>query len=661
MKGLRIRLQERKVAERRELPVRSGGKILLASSALLVSGCASVPGNTPVQTTSGSMPGTTLQGRVHGGQQPISGAHLYVYAANTSGYGGQSISMLTSGTGRTSDGTNYYVTTQSDGSFSITSDYNCPSANSQVYLYSVGGNPGVGGGANLGAGLLAALGTCSSLSSTMFIVVNEVSTVAAAYAFAGFATDATHVSSSNSAQAETGIANAFAAASNLDNLATGIARATTPAGDGTAPQAEINTLGNILAACVNSTGPSSGPCSTLFANAKNGSLAPSDTATAAINIAHNPGANLDNLYGLHVAMAPFQPDLSAEPNDFAVSIIYTGGGLDGTGYQAPNGIAVDGYGNVWVANFQSSSITELSPTGSILSGTNGYSAAGLDEPTSLAIDIYGNVWAANYNGDSVSEFNSSGTKISGPPGFTGSGLNRPYGIAFDNLSHVWIANIGGNNLSEFTSSGIALSGVSGFPVGSLVGPAGIASDSSGNIWAANYLASTSSITESDPTGGQSADPSGFTGGGLNSPYAIAIDATGNVWVTNQGGNGSLSEFSSAGTALSGTNGYINGGLSDPKGLAVDGLGNIWVANFTSNNFSGAISEFNSSGSPITGSNGYVGNGVSQPYGIAIDLSGNVWVANDNGTSSVTEFIGAAAPVVTPLAAGVQYNELGKRP
>ena len=129
--------------------------------------------------------------------------------------------------------------------------------------------------------------------------MNEVSTVAAAYAMAGFATDATHVGSSGTALALTGIANAFANAANLETLGTGVALATTPAGNGTVPQAEINTLGNILAACVNSTGgdgpPSLRRATTLFTNALSsgttGTL-PTDTATAAINIAHNPGVNV---------------------------------------------------------------------------------------------------------------------------------------------------------------------------------------------------------------------------------------------------------------------------------------------------------------------------------------------------------------------------------
>jgi hypothetical protein len=46
--------------------------------------------------------------------------------------------------------------------------------------------------------------------------------------------------------------------------------------------------------------------------------------------------------------------------------------------------------------------------------------------------------------------------------------------------------------------------------------------------------------------------------------------------------------------------------------------------------------------------------------LAIDGSGDVWVTN-NGNSTVSEFIGAAVPVVTPLAVGVKNNTLGTRP
>jgi hypothetical protein len=130
--------------------------------------------------------------------------------------------------------------------------------------------------------------------------MNEVSTIATAYALAGFATDAVHVSSSGTTLGLQGLANAFANVPNLETLGTGVATTSNVAGTGTVPQLEINTLANILASCVNSTGTVSGPtnptaCYTLFTNALSGGasgLQPTDTATAAINIAHYPGINV---------------------------------------------------------------------------------------------------------------------------------------------------------------------------------------------------------------------------------------------------------------------------------------------------------------------------------------------------------------------------------
>ena len=205
-------------------------------------------------------------------------------------------------------------------------------------------------------------------SASEYIVVNEVSTVATAFALAGFATDTTHISSSSSALATMGMADAFNSITNLETL-TGFALATTPAGNGTVPQSEIDTLANILAACVNTNGSTAptDPCGELFSYTTIGSTVPSDTAMAAINLAHNPGANIAGLCALQAANGPFQPSLPCAspdnlPNDFTIAINYTGGGLDGSGF-APEGIAIDGLGNVWVPNYASSSVSELSPLG----------------------------------------------------------------------------------------------------------------------------------------------------------------------------------------------------------------------------------------------------------------------------------------------------------
>jgi DNA-binding beta-propeller fold protein YncE len=106
-------------------------------------------------------------------------------------------------------------------------------------------------------------------------------------------------------------------------------------------------------------------------------------------------------------------------------------------------------------------------------------------------------------------------------------------------------------------------------------------------------------------------------------------------------------------------GFTGGGIDDPYGLAIDGLGNVWTANYGGN--SNSVSEFSNVGAAISGTNGYVSNGLLFPYAVAIDPSGNVWVASDNTNGPLTEFVGAAAPVVTPLAAGAAYQELGTRP
>ena len=610
-----------------------------------------MPGITPAGTTRNSIAGTALQGKVRGGQNPISGAHVYLYAVNNTGYAGPgiaassanaSVSLLSAATGNPADGNgNYYVITASDGSFSINGDYTCSSATPTTYLLAVGGNPGSGN--NPAATLLAGLGDCtgSGFAST-YAVDNEVSTIAAAYALAGIMTDPTHVSTSGSALALT--EKKGRALGNLYTQSTGVALAATPAGSGTVPQSEINTLANILAACINSTGPAFTPCATLFSNAMNGSTAPTDTATAAINIAHNPGANIANLFGLQTATSPFQPDLAGAPNDFTIAINFTGGGA----FFNPGLIAIDGSGNIWVANNGKNgsgvyNIAELSAGGAAPSGTTGYTGGGLDKPFGIAIDSSGNIWIANKLGNSISEFNSSGTPNPSSP-FTGGGLSAPFGTAIDQSGNLWIANNNTGSISEFNSSGGAISGSSGIAAGGLNDPLDIGIDVSGNVWVTNDNAD--SISEFNSSGVANIN-SPFTGGGVNFPGGIAIDGSGNVWTGNS--TNSISEFNSAGAAISGSSGYTGGGLSTPKGVAVDGAGNVWVVNNSGN----SISEFTSSGVAITGASGYTGGLLNAPNLPAIDGAGNLWVANGaDGADSITEFVGVASPVVTPIVANL---------
>ena len=466
-------------------------------------------------------PAVKLTGSVHGGQQPIVGAHVYLFAANNTGYGQPSVSLLNAASTGASDSLGAYVLTDANGGFSITGDYSC-TPDTQVYLYTLGGNPGAG--VNSAAALLAALGNCPSsgsfLASIPFIQVNEVTTIAAAYAMSGFATDATHVSSSGTPQALIGIANAFANAANLADISSGNALTVTPAGNGTVPQAEINALGNILAACVNSTGPGSIPCSTLLSNTLSGGTSgttPSDTATAAINIAHNPGANVQTLSDLSTPTSPFQPTPFRAFTDFTVGISFADPSLNAVG-----SIAIDGSGSVWTFNASSSGsnwVAKLSPLGSVLSGANGYlvgSDVVFPAGQKLAIDQNGNAWLTGST--YIYRISGSGTVSAFQPD-EGSAY---YGIAIDGSGNVWTNSTSGTpNLVELSPGGTDLHFTSASPIGS----GALAIDASGIVWTAG---GANSLFGTSITSGTNVNVTGSFPGFIG----LAIDSIGNILATS---------------------------------------------------------------------------------------------------------------------------------
>lgn len=633
-------------------PVRLLPACALLSAAMcpFLTGC----GSNPTFDVSEESQGVPLQGMLHGGQSPISGASIYLMAANTTGYGASSVSLLKSGSGPDANG-DYYVVTDSNGNFNISGDYTCTSGQ-QVYVLAEGGNPGLTTGTNNSAiRQMALLGSCPAsgtfVGTVSYIYIDEVSTVAAAYSLAGFATDSLHVSSSGTAAAKAGVANAFATSASLVSLASGSAYATTPAitgyagslsANGTVPQQNINTLANILAMCVNTSSPTSSQCAALFADAKSvtGTQA-TNVADAAIYLAHNPNANgnVTALYNIMTGTQPFSPYLSAAPNDWTLQITYS------TPTTAnPGRIAIDGSGNVWIPDYTKNTITELSPAGAVLSGTAGYTH-GVDHPISVGVDAHGNIWCVDDSDSNLSEFSSSGaasTQIN-----TGSDTN--YGVAFDSNGYIWVSGNGG--ILAFSSTGTSEASFTG-----TVEEASVATDSSGTIWSVSYGSNSLvhyTSTTSDTTYAVN----------LKTPSSLAIDSSGNVWISNYGNN-SLGKF------ITSTHVYSTvsvGGIDEPIGVAVDGLGYIFVGNYN-----GTISEVNSSGTAVSGTNGFetaayklwTGNenamfaSIFPAYGIfgvSVDGSGNLWTSDLDG--GIYEFVGLANPVVTPLT----YTKLGVRP
>jgi hypothetical protein len=413
---------------------------------------------------------TAPHGEVFGGQQPVSGMTLQLYAAGSSGYGSAATPLFSPAT-----------TTSASGSFSFPT-YHCPSASTQVYLVGTGGDPVAGntGGntaSNPNLGLMVALGSCGNLNSGTHIHMNELTTVAAVWALAPFmsGTTTSYLNIGTSSTNATGLQLAFEGSSEVVNTSSGTFPGNLPTG-ATLPTSELNTLADLLEACINSKGGTandgSTSCGSLFGLAPNaaGTAYPTDTITAAMNIAQNPARSTTQLIGLVPGTPAFEPTLPAAPNAWTVAIQYTGGGLN-----QPTAIAADQSGNIWVGNSGGAVVSLFDNLGNSKLGTTGTALGGT--PGGVAIDLSGNAWITASN-NSVYELNSSGTNTST---LSGNGLNLPTGIAIDPSGVIWVTNSGNgaNSMSAFTGAGGTLNG-SPFTGAGIVSPAGIAINASAN-------------------------------------------------------------------------------------------------------------------------------------------------------------------------------------
>ena len=613
--------QKRNVVSLRQTSWKLGTLALTAAAAVTLTGCG-----VGVSGTSGTgvptLTGLHISGLVHGGQQPVAGATIQLYTVGTSGLKSASTALIASPT-----------TTTAAGNFTITGSYSCTSA-TQVYIVATGGNSSGGaGGSNSAIALMAALGSCATLqanAATTFIDINELTTVAANYALAPFAQDYAHIGATGANP--TGLVNAFASAASLVNTTSGSAPGTGMPAGAIVPVSELDTLANILAACVNTTSASSSPCATLFS-----ATGATETIGAGFGIAKNPGAAaITALYSLSSATAPFQPAYTARPNDFTVAVSYNAN----SSLNAPYGIAIDASGDAWITNEGSTNVTELSTTGTQVTTAT---ALNLFGPQGVAIDRSGNVWVANTAGNSVLKFAVTAGTVASSSSYAPSGLAAPTAIALDSNGNAFVTSLNSSSVYGLTNAG-ATYGSSPYTGnnGNITQPTGVAVGSTGSVY---VTTGTGSLVQLSNTGVYAAT---LNDGTLTGSAGVALDASNNVFVTgNTTGTavgGAVSEFSASGssTAVS----PVQTNLTNPLGVATDGT-SVWVANSAT---AGSLAQIQAgAAAPVSPAAGF--GALNTPIGVAVDASGNVWTTN-SGSNSVSKFIGLGAPVVTPLAANV---------
>ncbi len=140
-------------------------------------------------------------------------------------------------------------------------------------------------------------------------------------------------------------------------------------------------------------------------------------------------------------------------------------------------MAVDSAGNVYVADAIDSRIQKVTPAGVVttLAGTAGApgsadgtgSAASFNWPSGVAVDGAGNVYVADTDNSTIRKVTPAGmaTTLPGTAGATGSadGTGSPQaltthsGVAVDSAGNVYVADTGNSTIRKVTPAGVVMS------------------------------------------------------------------------------------------------------------------------------------------------------------------------------------------------------------
>ena len=234
------------------------------------------------------------------------------------------------------------------------------------------------------------------------------------------------------------------------------------------------------------------------------------------------------LAGCLMATGTILPSLQAQNFTFTTIAGGSIGPADGLNFNAqfdnPTGVAVDGAGNVYIADQNNNLIRQVSPLGTnwvvtTLAGGARGSLDGTDTsaqffgPAGIAVDSSSNLYVADQFNSVIRKLTPSGTNwvvttIAGTAGASGSqdGVNaaarfyNPTGVALDGVGNIYVADEGNNAIRKITPSG------ANWTVTTIAGGTPGASDGSGTAAQFSY------------------------------PYGVAVDTGGRVFVADQFNN-----------------------------------------------------------------------------------------------------------------------------
>lgn len=376
---------------------------------------------------------------------------------------------------------------------------------------------------------------------------------------------------------------------------------------------------------------------------------------------------------------------------------------NGTGvaasFNTPAGVAVDGAGNAYLADYNNFTIRKVRPDRSTttLAGTPGIRGrydgdreeALFDHPIGIAVDAQGKLYVADTVSHTIRLVTQDGTvdTVAGDTGTLGSSdgegdgarFNYPCGVALDAAGNLYVADWGNHTIRKMTPDRIVttLAGTAGSPgdadgVGAAArfkNPRGVTVDAAGNVYVADTGNHT--IRKISPQGvvstlaGQAKDRGSANGSGpgarFDSPNALTVDGAGQVYVADTG-NHTIRQISPAGqvTTLAGQPGSpgsadgsaLKAKFNQPSGASVGAAGHVYVGDYGNHTVRRILPD--GTVTTLAGTAGQRGtnDGVGAaarfdgPSGVAVDPSGNVYVA-DTWNSTIRKI--ASDGQVTTLA------------
>ncbi len=230
-----------------------------------------------------------------------------------------------------------------------------------------------------------------------------------------------------------------------------------------------------------------------------------------------------------------------------------------SGLNPPYGLALDGAGNVYVADSGNSAILKWTATNNQVATLV---SAGLNSPSGLALDSAGNVYIADSGSGMVLKWTAA-TDVLTP--LVSGGLNTPAGVAVDSSGNVYIADTGNSAIKEWMASN---GQVTTLVSTGLNNPGGVAVDIAGNV----YIADTGNSAVKEWMVGSS-NVTTLVSSGLTMPQSVAVDARGNVYFTDSAAS-TVKEWMAVGTNVIT---LVSAGLNTPQGVGVDDAGNVYIA------------------------------------------------------------------------------------